>query len=104
MERTRACRLLSPIPPRCLDPRFRSVPYGAGRPRLPWAAPLPTLARTGARGPFSHVLASDGTRGPLGFSAAEDLAKGALYSPSPWRQRLHPCVVQPHAICTALGK
>jgi hypothetical protein len=102
MERTRACRRFSPSPPRYLDARCGSVPYGAGRTRVPCAAPLPNLARTGARGPGRHLLASAGTRGQRGFSSAEDLAKVSRYSPSPWRQRLHTCVVPRHALCTAL--
>jgi hypothetical protein len=61
-----------------VDARSGSWTCGGRRARCPWAAPHPHLGRTGARSPFSRLLAEDGTRAPIGCSAAEESSTPAV--------------------------
>ena len=61
-----------------MDARSGSWTCGGRRARCPWAAPHPHLGRTGARSPFSRLLAEDGTRAPIGCSAAEESSTPAV--------------------------
>jgi hypothetical protein len=70
VARLRAPRPFALSPARGLDTRSRACPYGAGRHRLAWAAPLPRLALTGPHSPLCLCVEADGMRAPRSVALA----------------------------------
>ena len=80
-------RLMGPL--LWLLKRRRWSPPGA------WAAPPPSLARTGESTTLRQPFAEDGMRVRHYFSVAEVNRNAAAQSPPRWRLHLNTCVVQP---------
>jgi hypothetical protein len=87
-------------PRRCWDPRAGSGADGEGRTTPAWAAPPPSLPRTGALDTRSQPVAEDGTRAPPQFEAAAAHTNGALHSPGQGRPSLQTGVGQPRQVGT----